>query len=1062
MKINKFITIILIIILLPVSMWGQAGKVTVKGNVSDASGPLPGATVYQDGKMSNGILTGPDGGYTIMVDPDATLIVSCLGYAEIKEKVSGRTKIDFMMKESYETLAASEVVSVGYGSVARRDLTGSVGKVNMDDISKSTPMNFDQALAGRVAGVVVSTSDGSVGSEANIIIRGNNSLTQSSAPLYVIDGFPTESSFASSISPADIESIDVLKDASASAIYGARGANGVIIITTKKGSQGKPTVNFSASWTGSKIANKVDLLNGYDYVRLDDEFYMNRSSSHTNYFTNYLEDGTPDSRYFSLEDYASVPYVDWQDYVYRNALSQNYNISLSGGNSKTGTSYNVSFSALDQNGILVKSNFNRYSGSIKLSQKVGEKVTVDFSANYSQANTNGIQPATSNSNSTASTYFLYSVWGFRPLKPLRDGVVGESFINQLVDEEVSNPNDFRFNPMANVKNSYRKVIRNYLNSNVALNWDIIKGLRLRVTGGYNQSRTRNESFNNSQTMTGHPASPLGKGPNGFIYNTDVTSWLNENTLNYDTVFGIDHNFQALVGFTAQGETTRFTGVEANHVQSELLGVEGLNTGEYQSVTPYKRDWLLLSGLARVNYNYAHKYYVTASLRADGSSKFPSGNRWGVFPSGSIAWSFSNEDWAQNSGWFNTGKIRASWGMTGNNRTQTPYDYYSRFVTSPGYNSLDYVRDGKTVSGYFRENMENPFLGWETTAQTDIGLDLAFLHNRISLTADIYQKNTYDLLLQATMPASSGYESAMINVGSMRNRGIELSITAIPVQTKNFTWTSTLNFGMNNNTVTALANNQTTLISTIDWNSRYSSQTPYVTKVGMPTGLMYGYRYVGTYKYDEFTNGTLLKDSIPYFGVRENIRPGDPKYEDVNGDGIINDSDRTVIGIGQPLHTGGWNNTFNFYGVDLSIFMNWSYGNDLLNANRLVFEYYDGTQLNQFGTMRNAWSLERNPDSDVPRSGATGMEFYSSRVVEDGSFLRIKTVIVGYTFPSKWMRKMKVQSLRVYLTAENLFTFTNYSGPDPEVSTRNSVLTPGFDWSAYPRARSLTGGISFSF
>lgn len=1062
MKINKFIIIVLVIILLPVSLWGQAGKVTVKGNVSDASGPLPGATVYQDGKMSNGILTGPDGGYTIMVDPDATLIVSCLGYTEIKEKVSGRTNIDFMMKESYETLAASEVVSVGYGSVARRDLTGSVGKVNMDDISKSTPMNFDQALAGRVAGVVVSTSDGAVGSEANIIIRGNNSLTQSSAPLYVIDGFPTESSFASSISPADIESIDVLKDASASAIYGARGANGVIIITTKKGSQGKPTVNFSASWTGSKIANKVDLLNGYDYVRLDDEYYMNRSSSHTSYFTNYLEDGTPDSRYYSLEDYASVPYVDWQDYVYRNALSQNYNISLSGGNSKTGTNYNVSFTALDQNGILVKSNFNRYSGSIKLSQKIGEKVKVDFSANYSQANTNGIQPSSSNSNSTVSTYFLYSVWGFRPLKPLRDGVVGDSFINQLVDEEVSNPNDFRFNPMANVKNSYRKIIRNYLNSNVALNWDIIKGLRLRITGGYNQARTRNESFNNSQTMTGHPASPLGKGPNGFIYNTDVTSWLNENTLNYDKIFGNDHNFQALVGFTAQGETTRFTGVEANHVQSELLGVEGLNTGEYQSVTPYKRDWLLLSGLARVNYNYAHKYYVTASLRADGSSKFPSGNCWGVFPSGSVAWSFSNEDWAQNSGWFNTGKIRASWGMTGNNRTQTPYDYYSRFVTRPGYNSLDYVRDGKTVSGYFRENMENPFLGWETTAQTDIGLDLAFLHNRISLTADIYQKNTYDLLLQATMPASSGYESAMINVGSMRNRGIELSITAIPVQTKNFTWTSTLNFGMNNNTVTALANNQTTLISTIDWHTRYSSQTPYVTKVGMPTGLMYGYRYIGTYKYDEFSNGTLLKDGIPYFGVRENIRPGDPKYEDVNGDGVINDSDRTVIGIGQPLHTGGWNNTFNFYGIDLSIFMNWSYGNDLLNANRLVFEYYDGTQLNQFGTMRNAWSLERNPDSDIPRSGASGMEFYSSRVVEDGSFLRIKTVTLGYTFPSKWLRKIKIQSLRVYLTAENLFTFTNYSGPDPEVSTRNSVLTPGFDWSAYPRARSLTGGVSFSF
>ena len=1061
MKLNKFI-IIFLAILLPVSLWGQAGKVTVKGTVSDNSGPLPGATIYQEGNMSNGTMTGPDGKYSIVVSSDATLVVSCLGYADIMEKVSGRSQINFTMKESYETLSAAEVVSVGYGSVARRDLTGSVSKVNMDDISKSTPMNFDQALAGRVAGVVVTTSDGSVGSEANIIIRGNNSLTQSSAPLYVIDGFPTESSFASSISPADIESIDVLKDASASAIYGARGANGVIIITTKKGSQGKPTVSFSSSWTGSKIANKVDLLNGYEYVRLDDEYYMNRSSSHTSYFMNYLEDGTPDSRYFSLEDYASVPYVDWQDYVYRNAFSQNYNVSLSGGNEKTGTNYNVSFSALDQNGILVESNFNRYSGSIKMSQKIGEKVSVDISASFSRANTNGIQPSSSDSGSTASTYLLYSVWGFRPLKPLRYGEIGESFINQLVDEEVSNPNDFRFNPLANVKNSYRKVIRDYLNSNIAINYDIIKGLRLRVTGGYNQARTRNESFNDSQTMSGHPASPLGMGPNGQILNTDVMSWLNENTLTYDKIFGIDHNFQALVGFTVQGENARHTGVAANHVQSELLGIEGLNTGEYQSVTPYRRDWILLSGLARINYNYAHKYYVTASVRADGSSKFPKGNRWGFFPSGSLAWSFSNEDWAQNSGWFNTGKLRASWGMTGNNRTSSPYDFYSRFVTTPGFNSLDYVRDGKTVSGYYRENMENPYLGWETTAQTNIGLDLAFFQSRISLTADIYQKDTYDLLLQATMPASSGYESAMINVGSIRNRGLELSLTAVPVQAKNFTWTSTLNFGMNNNTVTALANNQTTLISTIYWNSRYSSQNPYVTKVGMPTGLMYGYRYVGTYKYDEFTNGTLLKDGIPYVGVRENIRPGDPKYEDVNGDGIINDSDRTVIGIGQPLHTGGWNNTFNFYGFDLSIFMNWSYGNDILNANRLVFEYYDGTQLNQFGSMRNAWSLERNPDSDIPRSGASGMEYYSSRVVEDGSFLRIKTVTLGYTFPSKWMQKIKVQSLRVYLTADNLFTFTNYSGPDPEVSTRNSVLTPGFDWSAYPRARSITGGVSFTF
>lgn len=1056
------IIIVIAAFLLPVLAMGQGRSVTVSGIVSDQLGPLPGATVYEEGKTSNGTITDSNGKYKITVAPDANLIISCLGYADVKIEVLNRSKIDVSLKESTETLAASEVVSVGYGSIARRDLTGSVSKVNMDDISRSTPMNFDQALAGRVAGVVVTTSDGAVGAEANIIIRGNNSLTQSSAPLYVIDGFPTESSFATSISPADIESIDILKDASASAIYGARGANGVIIITTKKGSQGKPTINFSSSWTGSMIANKTDMLNGYEFVRLDDEYAWNRREARSSYLMEFLPDGTVDNDYYKLEDYLSSPWVDWQDHVYREAFSQNYNISMGGGNDKTGTSYNVSFSAVDQNGILVESNFNRYSVNSKLKQKLSDNVSVDINLSYSRATTNGIQPSTSDSGSMVSTYLLYSVWGFRPTRPLRFGAVGDAFINQLVDEEVSNPDAFRFNPVANVKNSYRRLQRDYLNGNIALNWDIIKGLRLRVTGGYNQYRTRNESFNGSQTMSGHPASPLGMGPNGQILNTDLTAYLNENTLTYDQTFGMDHNFQAMVGFTVQGETQRHTGVAANHIQSELLGVEGINTGEYQAITPYRWDWSLLSGLARINYNYAHKYYLTASLRSDGSSKFSKVNRWGFFPSGSIAWTFSNESWAKNSGWFNNGKLRASWGMTGNNRTQTPYDFYARLITHPGYNNLDYVRDGKTVSGYYRENMENPYLEWETTAQTNIGLDLSFLQNRISLTADVYQKDTYDLLLQATMPASSGYETAMINVGSIRNKGVEFCLELIPVQTKNFTWSSTINFGMNNNTVIALANNQTSLVSTIQWNTRYTSQNPYVTKVGMPTGLMYGFRYLGTYKYDEFHNGTLLKEGIAYMGVRENVRPGDPKYEDVNQDGIINDSDRTVIGIGQPLHTGGWNNSFSFYGVDMSIFMNWSYGNDVLNANRLIFENYDGTQLNQFGTMRNAWSMQRNPNSDIPRAGANNMENYSSRVVEDASFLRIKTLTIGYTFPSKLLSRAKIKSLRVYLTADNLFTFTNYSGPDPEVSTRSSVLTPGFDWSAYPRARSLTGGLSFSF
>jgi len=1062
-EIRLYILVLMLIFSVPVM--AQKKSVTVKGKVTDDLGPVAGATVYEDGKLSNGVVTGGDGSYTITVPGNATIIFSCLGYADQKESVAGRSEINVKMSESTESLAAAEVVSVGYGSVARRDLTGSVGKVNMTEISKNTTMNFDQALAGRVAGVVVATSDGSVGAEASITIRGNNSLTQSSAPLYVIDGFPTESSFATSLNPADIESVDVLKDASASAIYGARGANGVIVITTKKGAPGKPKVAFSASWTGGKIAKKQDLLNAYEFVRLHEEYVNHRSYAITTntFYYDYDESGVLQPWIYSLADYENVQGVDWQDMIYRNALTQNYNVSISGGSKDAGNTYNISLSALDQDGILVNSNFSRYSAKINFSQKITDKINLDIIANYSRSTTRGSQPTASNSQTVVTTYLLYSVWGFRPVRPLRYGPIDDDFINSLVDEEVSTTEGFRFNPVASVNNEYRRRVIDYVNGSAALTYMILPSLKLRVSGGYNLNKVTNEQFMNSKTSTGHPASPLGWGVNGQIGYTDRSEWLNENTITYDNTFGLDHSFQALAGVTFQGSDERYQGVKATHIQAEELGLEGMNTGDYQSIKPYRYEWTMMSFLARFNYNYRHKYYATASFRADGSSKFPKKNRWGFFPSASVAWTFSNEPWLKTS-WFNNGKLRFSWGQTGNNRTTTPYDYYSQITTTPGSpESLDYVRDGVIVSGYYPDNMSNPNLKWETTEQYDLGIDLAFLDNRISLTGDIYQKNTYDLLLQATLPASSGYTEAMINVGSMRNRGLELTLNAVPVRVRGFEWNATINFGMNLNTVLELAMDQTTLQSKVSWNQTYYSQVPYVTKLNMPTGLMYGFIYLGTYKDDEFNNGTSLKEGIPYLSsvARANIRPGDPKYKDINNDGIIDDNDRTVIGIGQPLHTGGINNTFSYKGIDLSIFFNWSYGNNVLNANRLVFENYEGTQLNQFGSMRNAYSA-RNPDSDVPAAGAVGMNVFSSRVVEDGSFLRLKTLTLGYTIPSKYLQKIKMSSARVYLTGENLWTITNYSGADPEVSTRNSVLTPGFDWSAYPRAIQMTGGISLTF
>lgn len=1042
----------------------QAQNVKVSGQVLDDSGlPLPGITVYQDGRVSNGTSTDSKGVYSISVPSDATIVFSSLGYSEVREKVAGRTTVNVTIKEESITLDAGEIVSVGYGSVARRDLTGSVTKVDMDELRKAPVVNFDQAIAGRIAGVVVTTSDGNVGSGANITIRGNNSLTQSSAPLYVIDGFPSESSYATAIAPGDIESIDVLKDASATAIYGARGANGVIVITTKKGLEGKPVVKFDASWTSSTIANKVELMDAYEFVCLQDEYYTNRNTANI-YLNDYDSEGVVIHNCYSLEDYMNAPTIDWQDKIYRTALTQNYNVSLSGGSKAAGNRYNINFSALDMDGIIVNSNFSRYQGKVNFSQNLGKKMSFEMNVNYSRTIKSGTTPTSAQQSSSASGWLMYSVWGYRPTKPFYKGEDADEWMDQLVDEDINGANDYRFNPAKSVQNEYRKTTVDYLAANGALNYDVTPSLRLRVTGGYTMVKQSAESFNGSETYTGYPASSSGQGVNGSIYWTDRTTWLNENTLTWKKDINKIHHFNILAGLTFQGETLNYQGVKAIRLTTEALGLNGLNTGTYQTVSPYQRDWSLMSYLARLNYNYKYKYYATVSFRADGSSKFPTANRWGYFPSASLAWNFNREDALKNLSWLSNGKLRASWGQTGNNRTSTPYDYYAQITTAPGSTaSLDYVFDNSIIAGYYPNNMANDNLKWETTEQINLGLDLGFFDNRIKFTGDVYVKNTYDLLLHATLPSSSGYTSAMINIGSMQNRGLELSLELVPVRTRDFEWSLNGNIAFNRNKVTALTNNQYSLLSSVSWDQRYNSQNPYITQVGKPSGMMYGLIYEGTYKADDFV-GSTLKDGIAYQASvgKSTTKPGDPKYTDINEDGVIDDDDRTVIGCGQPLHTGGFGSTVAWKGLELNFFFNWSYGNDVLNANRLIFENAYNGDLNQFKAMVNRFNAETNPDSNIPRQGANGMFVYSSRVVEDASFLRLKNVTLSYNLPKSLLSKAKISNIRIYASAENIWTLTNYSGPDPEVSTRNSVLTPGFDWSAYPRAFGLTGGVSLTF
>lgn len=1040
-----------VLLTLSVLLTGEAfAQNTVVGRVVDANNtPLIGVNVVVKG-TTTGTTTGIDGNYSIKVAENQTLVFSYLGYTTVEEIVGKRTAINVKMNEEATQLGAVEIVNIGYGTTTRRDLTGSVAKADLGTMMKSNVTNFDQALNGRIAGVVVTTGDGSLGAEANITIRGNNSLTQSNAPLYIIDGFPSEGSFATSINPADIESIDVLKDASATAIYGARGANGVIVINTKRGTEGKPTVNFSASFSLSHIANKIDLMDSYEFVRLQEELVTDTSmaSSYYGYSEEY-------GRNLTLEDYRNIKGIDWQDELYRTAFQQNYNISLSGGN-KEGLRYNVGFSALDQDGIIIRSNFQRYQGKANFTLPITKKLTLNVNANYSRTATNGVNPTTAETTSSSSGWLMYSVWGYRPVT-----APGQDILDSIIDESVDGSNDYRFNPVKTAKNEYRKTLVDYLNSNIALTWKITPELTFKTTGGYVMNKRRREEFNGTETYTGYPGSPSGKGVNGAIYWTDQASWTNENTLNYKRRFGRSHNVDLMAGLSLQGQKNTYEGVSATQITSEELGIAGIHTGNYQSVPSNYYDWRMMSMFLRANYNFRYKYYLTFSFRADGSSKFPSDNRWGYFPSVGASWNFNRENLFKNSEWLNNGKLRFSWGLTGNNRTQTPYDFYSQITVTPGSgNSFDYVFDGTRVPGYYFSNMSNDKLKWETTEQWNVGIDLGFFEDRLKVTADWYDKVTHDLLLYALLPASSGYEQGMLNIGSIRNRGFEFTLETINIKTRQFQWSTSFNIAFNRNRILGLVDNQNTLQSSVTWETHFNSQFPYISQVGKPTGMMYGFIYEGTYKPEDFDANGNLKSGIPAYKGNK-MQPGDLKYRDLNGDGKIDDYDRTIIGCGQPLHTGGFNNSFNWKNFDLNIFFSWSYGNDILNANRLIFESGWKAQTNQLASYAGRWTPD-NPTSDIPRAGATGSEEYSSRVIEDGSFLRLKNVSLGYTIPSRQLRKAGISSMRVYVSADNIWTLTNYSGPDPEVSTRNSVLTPGFDWSAYPRAYGFTAGVNITF
>lgn len=1032
--IGAFITLLFC----TVAAWAQ----TIEGTVYDDAGqPVPGTTVENlNRKLS--VASGPEGAYQIAGKPGDSLRFTHTSYTPVTIAVTGKNH-NVSLVSNQGTL--NDVVVVGYGTQRRGDVTVSIEKVNMADLNKAPVRSFDEALAGRVAGVQVTSSDGQPGAVSQIVVRGNNSITQDNSPLYIIDGFPIEGSNNNLLNPKDIESIEVLKDASATAIYGSRGANGVIMITTKKGKQGPPVVQLGASYGLQRAVKTIEMMTPYEFLLTEIE--RDPSNSASSPTTIYL---TIPNR--TLDYYKTVQGINWQKLVLRDAPMKDYNVSLTGGNQNT--KYAVSGNITDQDGVIINSNYTRYQGRVSLDQTLGKKFKAGINANYAYTRQSGIAP--SQSNNSASTNIMYSVWGYRPVEG-----ADVNILDQLFDASVDGSNDYRVNTVLNLNNLHRVQRIKNLYSNVYLEYNILPGLKFRTTGGITLNDRVAEVFNNSNTQYGNIRSI--NGVNGSITFYERSTWVNENILTYSKR-SRSHNFDITGVVSEQGSKYDVYGTGATQLPNESLGLKGLSQGVAQNPVTTGSTWKLLSYVGRFNYNYKSIYYLTGSFRADGSSRFKEGNRWGYFPAVSFAWRFYNEPFFKNQDILSDGKLRIGYGQNGNNRVGD-FAYYST-ITMPI--DMSYTISNAPVRGAGPTAIGNPDLKWETTKETNIGLDLGFLRSAISLTVEAYRKRTFDLLLQADLPPSAGYSKAYKNVGSVQNEGLEFTINTKNITRHDFTWNTNFNIAFNRNKVLGLNEGQDYMLSTMPWDNLWQNVPAYITRVGQPIGQIYGYVWEGVYQLSDFTdNGSgsyTLKDNVTTNGnSRANIKPGDIKYKDINGDLVVNASDYTVIGNGNPKFQGGLNNNFTYKGFDLNIFFQWSYGNDILNANRI---YFDGNaqskaNLNQYASYNNRWSMENQGSQNFRARGFFGGG-YSSRYVEDGSYLRLKTVALGYTLPANVLSRAKIKAVRLYIASQNLVTWTKYSGIDPEINVYNSALTPGFDYSPYPRAKTVTLGLNLTF
>ncbi len=1021
----------------------HAQRQTVRGTITDASSGkrLSDVTVTVAG-TNTAIKTNEEGQFLISVpDLNGTLRFTHTSYQAQNVTLKGRAVLDvFLTGDSREL---NEVVVIGYGTVNKKDLTGSVGRVDVSQMAKAPVASIDQALAGRVAGVTVAATDGQPGDALNIVIRGNNSLTYSNAPLYVIDGFPMEDFNTSSLNMNDIESIDILKDASATAIYGARGANGVVIITTKRGKAGNARISYQGS-LGRSVdgGHKYELLSPYEFIKLQLE--IDSAKSAPLYFRGDRQ---------NLDDYRNVKGFDWYDNIVRPAVFQSHTINVTGGNADT--RYLASGSYAGQDGLVVNSDYARYQARLKLDQNISKRMRFGMNFNYADENRRGIRPREQEGKAQGSGVsqilnLLYQAWTYRPIT----GLDSIDLSDEDIDPEIG---DYLFNPVLSARNQSDINKRNTLTLNGYLEYDILKSLKLRITGGVNLFNDKNEIFNNSRTRGGSPYTAIGRsnGPNGAIFQNQVVNLTNENSLTYDKQFNRNNRLTATGVVSVQTRKAAAFGYKANKVPNEELGVSGLDDGIVYDKSSSSTRWGLVSFTGRVNYNWFGKYLFTATMRADGSSKFPPNSKWGYFPSGAFAWRLGDEPFMKNMKVISDAKLRASYGLTGNNRVPD-FGYQQQYVLGTYYSF------GNSPAGaYYSNNLANTALKWETTRQLDAGLELGFFKNRLNLEVDYYRKQTYDLLLNATIATSTGYPSALVNIGRTQNTGWEFTLNTTNIRSKDFSWATDFNIAFNRNKLLGLVGGEDIRYTTVSGFSTGFGNPAWISQVGAPITQFYGFIYDGVYQESDFepgantptTGGTL---ATPAWA------PGDAKYKDVTGDGVVDDKDLMVLGTPYPKHIGGMNNSFTYKGFQLDVFLQWSYGNELLNANRVFLE-----GLNAIAPGRNLlagyadhWTPE-NTQTDIPKPNAKGISgIWSGRYIEDASFLRLKTVSLAYTIPAK--RLKPVRSAQVFARAQNLLTWTGYSGPDPEVSTKGFGLTSGFDFSAYPVSRTYVLGLNLNF